>query len=65
MSQFHPAIAVAGRPTRVVHPLKAVLRAMSTTITARRTATGGHEHLPFDVELYMSPPFGSSDARSS
>lgn len=65
MSQIQHAIEVSGRPTGVVHPLRAVLRAMSTAVTARRTATRGHQHLPFDVELHTAPPFGSRDARSS
>ena len=64
MSQIQQAIQVSGRPTGVVHPITAVLRAMSTAITARRTPTRGHEHVPFDVELHMAPPFGSIDARS-
>ena len=64
MSQIQQAIQVSGRPTGVVHPITAVLRAMSTAITARRTPTRGPEHVPFDVELHMAPPFGSSDPRS-
>ena len=64
MSQIQQAIQVSGRPAGVVHPITAVLRAVSTAITARRTRTRGHKHVAFDVELHMAPPFGSSDARS-
>ncbi len=64
MSQIQQAIQLSSRPTGVVDPITAVLRAMSTAITARRTPTRGDEHVPFDVELHMAPPFGSFDARS-
>jgi hypothetical protein len=64
LSQIQQAIQVSGRPTRVGHPITDLFRAMSTAITARRTPTRGEEPVPFDVELHMAPPFGSSDSRS-
>jgi hypothetical protein len=64
ITQIQQAIHISGRSSSVLRPVTAVLGGLTTAITARRTRTRIDQHVPFDVELHVVPPFGTFVARS-